>query len=109
MVLKLNSSDNSFERDFTNFLDIKRDEEKNVDDEVRAIIQQLRDKGDLALKSYTQKFDNFHAESLKIEPEKLQQAYESSSRHYLQAMQMAVQRVTDFHQKTYPEGIAYQD
>ena len=109
MVLKLNSSDTNFKQDFIKFLNIKHDEEKNVDDEVRAIIQQVRDKGDVALKDYTKKFDNFHAESLKIEPEKLQQAYETSSRHYLQAMQMAVQRVTDFHQKTYPEGFAYQD
>ncbi len=109
MVLKLDSSDANFTKDFNDFLHIKRADETNIDDDVKKIITEVRDKGDVALKNYTKKFDDWDAENLKVDPKYLQECYEKCDRQNLQAMHMAVHRVKEFHQKTYPEGFAYQD
>lgn len=108
-MLRLNSADADFAEKFATFLNNKRQSADNVDNDVKEIITQVQQKGDVALKEYTQKFDGWDAEKLRIDPSDLKKAFDNCPRSYLNPLEMAIRRIEDYHQKTYPEGLAYQD
>jgi len=57
MPQRLNTRDANFESAFATFLAAKRETSPDVDDTVRAIITEVRARGDAALAELTQRFD----------------------------------------------------
>jgi len=68
---------------------------------VEAYIEDVKNRGDAALVSYTQKFDSsaITQENLKVSPEEFSQALEKVDRRFLKALDRAVGQLTQFHQQ----------
>ena len=63
MATRLDSNDSGFEDAFVRLLETKRGTEPDVDDAVRAILADVREKGDEAVIAYTREFDGFELSS----------------------------------------------
>jgi histidinol dehydrogenase len=75
--------------------------EQNIKTSVKKIIRAVRDYGDRALFELTQQFDGVSLQSLKIAPEKIQNA--KINQESLKALQQAIQSITTYHRASLPE------
>ena len=76
------------------------------------IIAQVRQGGDEVVLKLTQQFDNHPAKTfaeLEISQEKLKQAFDGLNPTIKQALELAAQRVTSFHERQRQESWTYQD
>src|SRR5437870_5156452 len=83
-----------------------------VQESVRAILADVRSRGDEAVLDYTRKFDRVAARSLaelEVPREKLQQALESLSREQAAALREAGERIRDFHRRQLQSSWDYTD
>ena len=64
MVLRLNSRQPDFETRFAAFLTTKREVSVDVETDVRAIIAEIRERGDEALHDFSQRFDHIDTRAL---------------------------------------------
>lgn len=69
------------------------------DKTVLGIIETVRENGDQALISYTEKFDGVHLESLIVSPEEFDRAQEQVTGEFLTAMGKAKERIMAFHEE----------
>ena len=69
--------------------------EKTVDD----IVNDVKENGDKALFTYTQKFDKFALtkETIRVTPEEIEEAYASVSDEFIAVMQEAFINIRDYH------------
>lgn len=74
-----------------------------VDDEreevVRRIVRDVRERGDAALRDFTEKFDGVRLVNLEVEREKIERAYREVDKELRDALELAAGRIADFHQK----------
>lgn len=112
MITKLNSST----ADFNDKLDAllawesvsNADVAKTVDD----VIADIRARGDQALVDYTNKFDNMSAQSmteLVIDAADLKQAFDTLPAKEQSALQVAADRVRDYHERQVQETWSYKE
>ncbi|ARK32048.1 histidinol dehydrogenase [Halalkalibacter krulwichiae] len=66
---------------------------------VEAIIEQVRQKGDTALRELTKKFDGASLEQFRVTKEELEGAYSQISEDLLQALREAIVNIRDFHER----------
>jgi histidinol dehydrogenase len=66
--------------------------------EVRKIIEDVRNRGDTALLYWTQKYDGVKLTSLEIDKEQVNQAYKEVDAELLAALKLAAERIGTFHQ-----------
>jgi histidinol dehydrogenase len=81
---------------------IKRSVESGTSEQtatVKAIIADLRSRGDLALREYTEKFDRVSLESFKVTEEEINQAYEKIDSEFVGIVQEAAENIRSFHEK----------
>jgi histidinol dehydrogenase len=64
---------------------------------VREIIDNVRQRGDVALLEYTAKFDNVKLESLEVSRRKIKAAYKKIDAKLVDALSMAADRISNFH------------
>ena len=69
------------------------------DDAVRRVLADVRQRGDAALRDWTQRIDGVALEDLAVPPEAMARAYEGLATDLRDAMQVSIHRVRDFHQK----------
>lgn len=74
-------------------------EQLTPDGAVRRLLADVRQRGDAALRDWTQRIDGVALEDLVVPPEALARAYESLAPDLRDAMQVSIHRVRDFHQK----------
>lgn len=104
--------DASFTSDLTGILNSrKRQQQENIYDTVKDIIQTVKKDGDNALFRYSKKFDHISMdiESLKIPRDAIRKAYQDCTRHGLETLRFAAERIGSFHQKVRPNDTLYQD
>ena len=84
---------------------IKRSEQdvNNVLDIVSDILNNVRDNGDEAVKSYTEKFDGVLVDDLKVSDDEIRQAYETLDNSLLKALKQAAANIEKFHKKQIPK------
>ena len=84
---------------------IKRSEQdvNNVLDIVSDILNNVKDNGDEAVKSYTEKFDGVLVEDLKVSDEEIKKAYDTLDDSLLTALKQAAQNIEKFHKKQIPK------
>ncbi|MBR2558668.1 MAG: histidinol dehydrogenase [Methanobrevibacter sp.] len=84
---------------------IKRSEQdvNNVLDIVSDILNNVKDNGDEAVKSYTEKFDGVLVEDLKVSDEEIKKAYDTLDDSLLTALKKAAQNIEKFHKKQIPK------
>ncbi|MHA7773901.1 histidinol dehydrogenase [Roseibium sp. M-1] len=112
VVLRLNSSDAGFEKDFRALLAGKREVSEDVDQIVRDILERVRREGDKAVLDYTRKFDRLEAESLAdltVTPEEIEAAIAEVPQETLDALQLAHDRILSHHARQMPKDDRYTD
>ena len=84
---------------------IKRSEQdvNNVLDTVSEILNNVKKNGDVALKSYTEKFDGVLIDDLKVTDDEIKEAYDSLDETLLIALKQAAANIEKFHKKQIPE------
>lgn len=111
MPLRLDASDADFERGFRAFLGQKRENEADVIDVVKSILADVRERGDTALLEYTSRFDRYEltADTLRILPEEIATYRDQCDAETLSALQLAHDRIRDFHERQRPHDLSYVD
>ena len=104
-IKQLNSQEPNFLQDLKNLTTFELSEDFQIENTVREIIQNVRNNGDSAVLSYTQKFDNLqninNLSQLQITPTELDQAISKVPQEKLNAIKIAAERIKNFHQKQF--------
>lgn len=111
MATRLDARDPDFESAFRRLLKANRETGVDVDDAVRAILSDVRERGDAAVIDYTSKFDQFDLtpETLAFSADDIAGAREQCSSDVLDALEIAAARITDYHQRQVPDDLDYTD
>lgn len=111
MVLRLQSDAGDFQRAFEKFLHTRRDVAVDVAGTVAGIIADVRQNGDDALIELTRKFDRFDitAQSLRLSDDEIEAAVRDADPKVVAALELAHQRITDYHLRQRPENSRFTD
>lgn len=111
MVLRLQTTDGDFAEQFARLLTLKRETSLDVDDTVRAIIADVRARGDAALLELTTKFDGFEAsaDTICIGEDQIAAADKDCAPDHLAALDFAAERIRTYHEKQKPEDHSFED
>ncbi|MFN3468713.1 MAG: histidinol dehydrogenase [Novosphingobium sp.] len=110
-MLRLNSGDPDFARDFARLVKDRRESDENVARDVQTIIEDVRLRGDDALAEYTARFDGHApaADGWRIGPEECREAFDALKPDLRAALELAAQRIRDYHRAQLPENRDYTD
>ncbi len=111
MVTRLNQSDPGFEDGFRTLLAAKREVSEDVEAVARAIIDDVRRRGDAALIDYTRKFDRLELapEDLRVSDDAFDAAERAVDAEALTALRFAKDRIEAFHRRQIPKDDRYTD
>ncbi len=111
MVYRLDSRDAGFDAGFASLLQIRRESSTDVDDIVRAIIADIRRRGDEALIEYTSRFDKLElaAGNMMIEKAKIDAAMAECNPAALDALHLAHERISAYHERQKPQDDYFTD
>ena len=100
-VKVLSTTDSAFEENFKNVLLRREKVSAEVELIVRAILQAVKERGDQALFSYTEKYDQVKLgpSSVIVSPEEITTAYNKLGSGEGGALHLAAERIEQFHQK----------
>lgn len=73
--------------------------DENVTKTVQSVIDNVRTRGDNALKEYTKKFDGVDLQCLELSDEDIQKAYDSVSEDIIDALTRAAFNIKEFHER----------
>ena len=111
MPMRLSTNDSNFESQFVALLGQKREVSTDVDDAVRAIIADVRTRGDAALAELTLKYDRLDLQrtGLAVTAAEIEAAYAACSKETLDALYFARDRIADHHKRQLPSDDRYRD
>ena len=111
MANRLDTRSADFAQSFRAFLDTKRETSADVEAAVRAIVADVAARGDRAVKEYTQKFDRLDLDRVgfKVTPPEIAAALEACSREAFAALELARDRIEDFHRRQVPQDDRFTD
>ncbi|HHK74102.1 MAG TPA: histidinol dehydrogenase [Rhizobiales bacterium] len=111
MVYRLDAKDADFSARFSDLLQTKRESSADVNDTVSKIIADIRNRGDAALIELTSRFDHLELtpQSLALDAAQIDAAVESCNRDQLQALKLAHERITAYHERQRPEDETFTD
>ncbi|MGJ3258195.1 MAG: histidinol dehydrogenase [Rhodospirillales bacterium] len=111
MPLRLDQRDVDFEARFRTFLLEKRETEADVVDAVKAILADVRKRGDQALIDYTTKFDRFPltVETMRVSADEIAACKSRVDPETLAALKTAYERIKAFHERQIPEDLDFTD
>lgn len=111
MTLTLDIRDPDFERDFSAFLDSKRENAADVNAVVSEILENVRRRGDKAVLDYTNKFDRLDLteQTMRISGEEIERAVAACDKETLDTLYLAAERIEAFHEKQLPESHFFND
>ena len=108
MAKRLNFQSANFTKDFEALLHSKRESSSDVHDAVSLIINDIRDRGDVALLALTSKFDNLNREKvsdLAVSQREIVAALNGLDRDLRTALEFAADRIRTFHEKQLPQDL----
>ena len=107
----LNITDSDFDARFRAFLGMKREVSTDVDAIVRAIVDDVRLHGDVALKEHTRKLDRLDLDEtpMRVSTAELKAAYDGVDLATLDALRLARDRIHSHHQRQLPSDDLYTD
>lgn len=111
MPVKLFSDAPDFATTFTAFLNANREADEDVQAAVKAILADVRTRGDVALFDYTRRFDRFEmgAHNIRIPAAEIAAARKACSPERLEALALAARRIRAFHERQRPTDERYVD
>jgi histidinol dehydrogenase len=111
MVLRLSTADADFAERFAAFLGSKREVSEDVEAAVRAIVADVRARGDQALLDYTRRFDQLDlAESgIRVPASEIAAAHAGAEPAIRAALEFAADRIRRHHERQVPKDDRYMD
>jgi histidinol dehydrogenase len=111
MAIRLDMSDADFEAGFSAFLGSKREAAQDVEDTVRAIIADVRRRGDEALLDYSIRFDrlDYSDTGIAFSSQEIEAALNAVDARTLDALTLAHERITSHHERQMPKDDRYVD
>jgi histidinol dehydrogenase len=111
MPVELKAADPGFEQAFDKLLHAKRETDQDVNDAVAGILADVRRRGDSALVEYTARFDRLELSpaTLRIPAADIDAAAASCDRELMAALELAAERITDFHRRQVPADSHHTD
>ncbi|AXS39690.1 histidinol dehydrogenase [Breoghania sp. L-A4] len=111
MAIRLTSTDSDFEARFAALLGAKREVSHDVDAAVRAILEDVRSRGDAALIDYTQRFDRLDLgeRGIKVTVEEIDAAVAEIDAETMAALTLARDRIRSHHARQMPKDDRYTD
>ncbi|MBL70044.1 MAG: histidinol dehydrogenase [Rhodobiaceae bacterium] len=109
--LRAHVDDKDFASRFAELQQMKREQSVDVHEAVAAIIDDVRARGDAALIELTQKHDRqtLSAETLRIGDDEIDAAMRACAPETKAALELAAQRIGDFHARQKPEDARFTD
>nr|WP_316652266.1 histidinol dehydrogenase [uncultured Gellertiella sp.] len=111
MAIWLDQAAGDFEARFAAFLTTKREVSQDVNATVKAIIDDVRERGDRALADYTLRFDalDFGQVPMRVTAAELDAAYASVDPDIIAALELAAKRIESHHARQMPKDDLYED
>jgi histidinol dehydrogenase len=111
MARRLATGDNDFEARFADFLAEKREVSPDIEAAVRAIIADVRARGDAALADWTARLDGFDLAStgIRVTPGEIDKGLSACDAATLAAMRFARDRIEAHHRRQLPKDDHYRD
>ena len=111
MPMRLNTGDATFAEQFTELLGQKREVSADVDRSVAEIIASVKSGGDKALIDLSRKFDAVDLEKLglSVTASEVKSAVAKCSKETLAALEIARERIAEYHQRQLPQNGRYTD
>lgn len=75
------------------------EEENKITDVVAEIIATVRQKGDIALRDYSLRFDGAVLEEMEVPPEEIQKAYQAVDKEFISILEEAAEHIGGYHEK----------
>ena len=111
-IKRLSASDANFDAQLKQLLAWDEQSHDAVEATVNDILQQVREKGDTAVLSYTQQFDRVQADNiaaLTLKQAELQKALAGIGEEQRQALEQAAERIRAFHEKQQQTSWTFED
>jgi histidinol dehydrogenase len=110
-VAILRTTDAGFERAFGRIRAVREADASRAEKVARAIVQDVRRRGDRALLAYTRRFDGFGgpAEALRVQPNELAAAVAALPARVRSALRLAARRIRAFHVRQRQASWRYRD
>lgn len=111
MAIWLERASDDFESRFAAFLTTKREVSEDVNTVVRAIVDDVRQRGDAALIDYSERFDrvDLRAVGLKVTEAEIEAAYAEVEPAVIEALKLAAERIERHHARQMPKDDIYED
>ncbi|MBI3675606.1 MAG: histidinol dehydrogenase [Proteobacteria bacterium] len=111
MARRLNASAPDFASAFSALISAKRETEDDVADAVRAIIADVRARGDAALFEFTERFDRIKltASTVRVKEDEIAAAERACDRKTLDALDVAAKRIETYHRRQLPKDDSFTD
>jgi histidinol dehydrogenase len=111
MTRRLSTRDPDFEAQFAALLALKREQSPDVEDAVRQIIKDVRERGDAALIDYTKRFDklDLRPDAIRLGAAEIDAAIETAGEDNLDALRFAAERIEAHHRRQLPSDDRYAD
>lgn len=110
-MLRLSYGEPDFEARFAAFLTTKREVSEDVETDVRAIIREVRGRGDEALHDFSLRFDGLDTRQagLAVTAEEVEAAHAAVDPDVISALQLAHDRIASHHARQMPRDDHYTD
>ena len=83
--------------------------EENVSAAVDAVLAEVRQRGDAALREYTRRFDGVELEDLRVTEEEIETAWASLDPDFIRTLEMAAENIRHFHERQVHKDFALTD
>ena len=88
---------------------LTKDRDRAVEATVKEIIEEVRKKGDTALKRYTKKFDGVRDLQIKVSDKEICKAREGIDSKIISVIESAKKRIEKYHKKQMPKGFVLKE
>nr|WP_284728040.1 histidinol dehydrogenase [Sphingomonas psychrolutea] len=107
----LDQASEGFGEKFAAFLTTKREVSDDVNDVVKAIIADVRARGDVALVDYSRRFDgiDFAETTMRVTAAEIEEAAAKVSPEVMDALRLAAERIEKHHARQMPKDDIYED
>ncbi|MBT9371980.1 histidinol dehydrogenase [Rhizobium sp. CSW-27] len=111
MAIWLEQASADFEVQFSAFLTTKREVSEDVNAVVRAIIEDVRARGDAALHAYSLRFDkvDLAAVGMQVTEAEIEAAFDAVEPTVVDALRLAAERIERHHARQMPKDDIYED
>ncbi|MDX1633847.1 MAG: histidinol dehydrogenase [Marinobacter sp.] len=111
-IKRLSAASADFDAELSRLLAWDDSVDHQVNESVRHILHEVKNRGDAAVLDFTRQFDHLDVASvaeLEMSRERLQQALAAIPQDQRQALEQAAERIRDYHQRQRQESWQYQD